>query len=141
MYKFLSSLLLSFICSTSLMATELVYDRTETLPVMDLSEIMIDSSVEAHDYGFIKDAAQYGGANWSNVLGVAKGITTEQAKAIADNNPEITSFFYTKGGRMILVADDGGYYVFHHGDTVFFDEPVWWAWATDLADGYTKTPK
>lgn len=46
----------------------------------------------------ITGVAQYGPAKWDNVIGMAKGISVEDAKAIADDDPEITFFFYTKGG-------------------------------------------
>lgn len=72
-------------------------------------------------------------------MGIAKGISLTEAYRIADANPEITFFFYTKGDQMVLeTGDDLSYRVFRHGDTVFFSGEPWWGSATDLADGYTK---
>lgn len=89
----------------------------------------------------IDDVAQYGGADWTNVVSMVKGVTAREAQAIASNNPEITYFFYVKGYQMVLAKDDEGttlWRIFHQGDTVFFKGEPWWGSAHDLADGYMK---
>lgn len=119
---------LSMATSTALMAVPLINDITDEIPVIN----------NIGGYEKIEDVAQYGHADWSNVIGIAKGITVEEAKKIADESPEITFFFYTKGYQMVLESEDGSYRVFKHGDTVFFSGEPWWGSAPGLADGYIK---
>lgn len=119
--------------------------------------------------GFIltKDTAQYKGSTYSNVVDVARGISLDQAFAIAESNPNIDYFVYLKGYSMVLevpqevpvdhandpfglltrttfVYDSGepssGYCrIFHQGDTVFFKkEGKWLGSAPGLADTYSK---
>ena len=119
---------LSMATSTALMAVPLINDITDEIPVIN----------SIGNYEKIEDVAQYKNADWSNVIGIAKGITVKEAKNIADENPEITFFFYTKGWQMVLEKEDGSYRVFRHGDTVFFSGEPWWGTAPGLADGYIK---
>lgn len=106
------------------------------MPTITFNEEIIDSN-----YEFKKNVAQYKMADWSQLIGRVKNVTVEQAKKIADANPEITFFFYVKGGRMILENNDANppyARVFHHGDAVFFSGTPWWGSAPGLADGYIK---
>lgn len=84
------------------------------------------------------NVAQYKEADWSQVIGIARSITLEQAFKIAEQNPDITYFFYMKGGSMILEKTDGTYRIFRHGDTVFFAGEPWWGSAPGFSDGYIK---
>lgn len=124
-----------------------------------------------HD-GFVwqQDVAQYKGSDFANVVQVERGLALEDAFTIAENNPEIDYFVYTKGGMMVLevppevtynqeldtfglasyidfIYDSGevgrGYSrVFGHGDVVFFGkEGKWLASAPGLADTYVKVEK
>lgn len=113
-----------------LAAEELMNDVTHEIPVIDPSQLS--------GYEIVGDVAQYGKADWSQVIGMAKGISLYQAKQIADEDPNITYFFYTKGCQMVLITEDGNYRVFRHGDTVFFTGEPWWGSAPGLADGYIK---
>ena len=88
----------------------------------------------ADEYEKIADSAQ----DCGNVVSIAKNISVEDAKQIADDNPEITFFSYTKGYQMVLEKQDGSYRIFHHGDTVFFSGEPRWGSAPDLADVYVK---
>jgi hypothetical protein len=105
------------------------------LSAKDLTEEMPDIET---NYKRLPDTAQYGDADWSNVVGIARGISLIEAKKIADNNENITSFFYIKGARMILNTKEGNYLIFNHGDAVFFSGDEWWATAPGLADAYIK---
>lgn len=89
--------------------------------------------------GFRKtgDVAQYGRADWNNVIGMVQRVSLAQAAEIANSNPEIEFFFYVKGS-MVLVREDGDRLVFRGGDAVFFSGKPWWGSAPDLADGYEK---
>lgn len=117
-----------------------------------------------------KDAAQYKESSYSNVVDVARNISLEEAFDIAEQNPEIDYFVYTKGWQMVLeipphvqfdlsqdpfglvtsahfLYDSGeksqGYCrVFQVGDVVFFKkEGMWLGSAPGLADVYFKNPK
>ena len=94
--------------------------------------------IQCGNYERVPNVAQYGHADWNQVVGIARGITVEKAEEIADENPEITYFFYTTGCQMVLETEDGNYRVFRHGDTVFFAGEPWWGSAPGLADGYIK---
>ncbi|MEI8124410.1 MAG: hypothetical protein WCG42_01490 [Parachlamydiaceae bacterium] len=89
------------------------------------------------NYTKIENVAQYGEADWSNVIGIAKNISVTDAASIADANPDVTYFFYVKGFRMGL-NNGNGMYIFNHGDAVFFSGSPWWGSAPNLADGYIK---
>jgi len=98
--------------------------------------------IETKIEGFIKvpDVAQYGGADWSGVVGIAHDTTVQQAAEIARENPEITYFFYMTGGQMVLNTGENGteYRVFKKGDAVFFSGEPWWGSAHGYSNGYIK---
>lgn len=127
---FISSLAVMIAATTSLMGS-FTRDITNEIPVLN---------ADKDGYTKIKDVAQYGEADWSNVIGMSRGITLAEAKTIAADNPEITYFFYTKGIQMVLGTgrNDGTCRIFRHGDTVFFSGHPWWGEANGLADGYLK---
>jgi len=112
-------------------AVELQNDITYEIPEIEIASV--------HGFKKIPNVAQYKMADWSQAVGIAKGITLSEAYAIAEVNPEITFFFYTKGGQMVLEKEDGSYRVFRHGDTVFFSGEPWWGTAPGLADGYVRS--
>ena len=113
----------------ALSAVDLRNDITDEIPDITQSE---------NGFKKIPNVAQYKMADWSKVVGIAKGISLEKAYKIANENPDISFFFYTKGGQMVLEKDDGSYRVFRHGDTVFFSGEPWWGSAPGLADGYIR---
>jgi hypothetical protein len=127
MKKMITTLCLA--CASTLSAVELTHDITNEIPVLD---------VKVQGFEKIPNVAQYKMADWSQVVGIAKGITLDDAYKIANDNPDITFFFYTKGYQMVLEKEDGSYRVFRHGDTVFFSGQPWWGSAPGLADGYVK---
>lgn len=96
--------------------------------------------IESSPKGFQKVAnvAQYKEADWSGCVGIAKGVTLDEAVKIAEEDPEITFFFHMKGMQMVLERQDGTYRVFRAGDAVFFTGEPWWGSAPGLADGYVK---
>ncbi len=125
------------------------------------------AAVEKEGFEFKPDLAQYKGSNYSNVVQVERGITLDEAFEIAENNPEIDYFFYTKGETMVLelpadtvfapeadffhlirwhqfiwdsdLRGEGFCRVFRHGDAVFFSEDgKWLGSAPGLADVYCK---
>lgn len=102
------------------------------------SEIPEISIPESPNFKKLDDVAQYGLGDWSGVVGIARNISRAEACRIAEENPEISFFFYTKGIQMVLGTPEGDYRVFRHGDTVFFKGEPWWGEANDLADGYIK---
>jgi len=114
-----------------------------------------------------EDVAQYKGSDYANVVHVARNITLEQAFDIAEKNPQIDYFVYTKGCQMVLEIPPGvefdhsqdpfglAYYthfrydsgkksvgycrIFRQGDVVFFKkEGMWLGSAPGLADAYFK---
>jgi hypothetical protein len=128
---------------------------------------LIEQHQQNELFGKIEDAAQYKESDYSNAVRVERGITIEQAKEIAQNNPEIDYFVYMKGGMMVLelpndfvyeeekdplhLISQGNYRfdngqlgtgfmrVFTHGDVVFFKNTGrWLAGAPGLADVYEK---
>jgi len=123
--------LTTLLAAGALSAAELTNDITSELPVI--------STAELHGFQKITNVAQYKEADWSSVVGIAKGISMDEAYKIAESNPAITFFFHTTGYQMVLEKQDGGYRVFHHGDTVFFSGEPWWGSAPGLADGYIRT--
>ena len=88
----------------------------------------------------VADVAQYKEADWKNEISRAKGLTVDQAKAIAAADPRITYFFITKGGQMVLTGagNSGDRAVFRTGDAVFFSGKPWYGSAPGLADAYEK---
>ena len=115
---------------TGFCAVELTQNITSEIPVIENPTV--------RGFKKIADVAHYKNADWSQVVGIAKGITIEEAYDIAENNSAITYFFRTKGSQMILEKEDGSYRVFHQGDTVFFGGKPWWGAANGLADGYIR---
>jgi hypothetical protein len=103
-------------------------DLTAEIPDMNMNS----------NFDKIPDVAQYGEADWDNVIGISRGISLSEAYRIAESNPDITYFFYLKGGQMVLNSIDGNYRVFRHGDAVFFSGQPWWGTAPGFADGYIK---
>jgi hypothetical protein len=114
-----------------------------------------------------EDVAQYKGSDYANVVHVARNITLEEAFDIAEKNPQIDYFVYTKGRQMVLeippdvqfdhsqdpfglayhtnfIYDSGeigvGYCrIFKRGDVLFFKkEGMWLGSAPGLADAYFK---
>lgn len=89
----------------------------------------------------IEDVAQYKMADWSNVVGKAKGVSLWEAKQIADSDSRITYFFHVKGWQLVLEnleAQPSKWRVFNYGDAIFFSGEPWWGTAPDLADGYVR---
>lgn len=88
----------------------------------------------------LADVAQYKGADWKNEVRRETGLSLDQAKAIAAANPNITYFFITKGGQMVLEgsASFTAKGVFRSGDAVFFSGKPWYGSAPGLADAYEK---
>lgn len=117
-------------CS-GLAAVELTHDITREIHEIDV--------VAQHGFKKIADVAQYKNADWSQVVGISKGITLADAFFITDRNPNITYFFHMKGQQMILEKEDGSYRVFRKGDAVFFTGEPWWGSAPGFADGYIRT--
>lgn len=129
----LSVLVSSFavaLASTCLQAVELSENITQEIPEI------IAPAIEG--FQKVPNVAQYKEADWSQVVGIARNISVREAQMIANSNPDITFFFYTKGGQMVLEKQDGSYRVFRHGDAVFFSGKPWWGSAPGLADGYVK---
>jgi hypothetical protein len=112
------------------MSEETFYDRTDEIPEVTIPEL---SSLQK-----LPDVAQYKFGDWSGVVGISRGILRSEAMWIAAQNPEITFFFYTKGGQMLLETSEGNYRRFYHGDAVFFKGEPQWGEAEGLADGYVK---
>jgi len=44
----------------------------------------------------IPDVAQFGEGDWTHLIGKAENVSIYEAQRIADNNPDITYFFYMK---------------------------------------------
>ncbi|HEV8052960.1 MAG TPA: hypothetical protein VGP47_10750 [Parachlamydiaceae bacterium] len=118
---------------------EYIYEEINWTVIDDIPMI-IDNNDDTTDlnYEFIQDVAQYKLADWSQAIGRKNGISVTEAKKIADENSEITFFFYTKAFSMIL-ENPNGIRVFDHGDAVFFSGSPLWGSAPGLADGYVKT--
>lgn len=106
------------------------HDITDRIPLIDTADML--------GYQRIPDVAQYKEADWSNVIGLAAGISLSAAKGIADAHPEISYFFYVKAASMMLEKIDGSYRYFSHGDAVFFSGAPWWGSANGYSDGYIK---
>ena len=135
--------LILFFSTTLLLATSVLsargdYDFPSPTENRDLTEDMPELIHPFRSYFKQKDTAQYKNADWSNVVGIARGISLAEAREIAENDPYITSFFYTKGYQMILETEGGDYRCFQQGDTVFFSGNEQWAPAPGLADAYLK---
>lgn len=86
------------------------------------------------EFNRVVDVAQYIAADWKNEIRRVKGLTLDQAKAMAAADPKITYFFITKGGQMSL----GTKGLFRTGDVVFFSGKPWYGSAKGLADAYER---
>ncbi len=70
--------------------------------------------------------------DWSNLVGVARAISVEEAKQLAANDTTITYFFWTGAGELVLEKPDGTYdCLFHgqytsesYGDAMFFSNEL-----------------
>lgn len=110
-------------------ASASAWNIIDDIPLIDVVDPRFD---------YVGEVAQYKQGDWSNVIGRKNGISLEEAKNIADADPAITFFFYTKGYQMVLETTDNSARVFHHGDAVFFSGTPHWGTAPGLADGYVK---
>lgn len=81
------------------------------------------------------DVAQYGGANWSNLIVKKSNITIEEAKIFAEQNTQVDYFFYMKNGYIYLSGIEES---FTKGDAVFFSGKPWLGSAKGYADTYIK---
>jgi hypothetical protein len=122
---------LSICVASFLTAGEWTRDLTAEIP-------QLGESAAHKNFKYIADVAQYKQADWSNAIGIAKGISLSEAFKIANENPDISYFFYTKGIQMVSENKDGSYRLFRHGDTVFFAGEPSWGTAPGLADGYIR---
>ena len=125
------------------------------------------SATQRNGFRVQEDVAQYKASDYGNVVHVARNISLEEAFEIAENNPDIDYFVYTKGGQMVLeipsdvefdrsqdpfglVYNTGFRYdsgesgqgycrIFRNKDAVFFKkEGLWLGSAPGLADAYFK---
>ncbi len=106
---------------------------------IDLAEQIptICSPSKDKDFKKICDVAMYKQADWSNVIGISRDVTLEEAFEVAKENPEITFFFYMNSS-MILETIDGNYRHFSKNDAIFFKGKPWWGSAEGYSDGYVK---
>lgn len=131
-----------------------------------LQVVMLQAG-ERQGFRLEPDTAQYKGSDYSNVVQVARSIPLELAFEIAEKNPNIGYFVYTKGYQMVLeipsevpfdprtdffglasntnyMYDSGAFgsgycRIFSQGDAVFFkNEGLWLGSAPGLADTYFK---
>ncbi len=130
-------------------------------------QIGIVQATERAGFRIEPDTAQYKGSDYSNVVQVARSIPLELAFEIAESNPKVDYFVYTKGYQMVLEipadvsfdprsdifglatnenfmydygAFGSGYCrIFRQGDAVFFSKDgLWLGSAPGLADTYFK---
>ncbi|HSW86400.1 MAG TPA: hypothetical protein VLG49_02750 [Rhabdochlamydiaceae bacterium] len=127
---FISSAALLLASFSPLTAAGVKHDLSYEIPEIDISTVQ--------GYQKVENVAEFGKADWKNVIGIARGITLSDAYKVADKNPDVTYFFYTKGIKMVLKAKNGGFRIFTNGDAVFFTDKPWWGSAPGLADGYIK---
>lgn len=78
------------------------------------------------------NVAEYGGADWKNLVAKKTGFTLDEAKKFADNDSKIKFFFFM---RSYMDLGDKG--TFKKDDAVFFSGEPWWGSAPQ-ADGYIK---
>lgn len=130
------SLILGF--SFILMTAASLIDASEDVLNRDITHEIPELTISYEGFKKVPDVAQYKEADWSNVIGVAKGVLLGEAIEIAKKHPEVTFFFHTKGCQVVLEKTDGSYRVFHEGDAVFFAGEPWWGSAPGFADGYIK---
>ncbi|MCB1119744.1 MAG: hypothetical protein KDK65_07275 [Chlamydiia bacterium] len=120
--------ILLFIVLSLFAGAEGYYNATDEIPVFEYEDPL---------WNKLPDVAEYGGASWENVVGIAHSVTLEEAKKIAQDSPEITYFFYMKEGNMVL-GQPPLVRIFVRGDAVFFTGEPWWGSAEGFADGYIK---
>lgn len=92
----------------------------------------------------VKDVAQYKGAGkgskWGNELLRKRDISLTEAFDIANDNKDITFFFYMKNGAMYLEGNASykakGQFI--KGDAVFFSGNPWYGSAPGYSDAYEK---
>jgi peptidyl-Asp metalloendopeptidase len=98
------------------------------------------SSSAAVVFAKVAGVTQYSRADWKNEVSRGKGLTLEEAKAIAIKNPKISYFFIVKA-QMYLGSWGAatGKGVFNAGDVVFFSGRPWYGSARGLADAYEKS--
>ncbi len=78
------------------------------------------------------NVAQYGCVNWNNEVKLVSSLTVEQAKKIAEEEPQITFFFYVR--QPMYLTKKGN---FQPGDAVFLSgEPSYGT--APQADAYEK---
>ncbi|WP_424094189.1 hypothetical protein [Moorena producens] len=93
-----------------------------------------DGYIKAHlEWTKVPDVAQYGEADWSAEVTRVSNITLEQAKEIAEGDPNINFFFYMRYGMVLPTKG-----TFNPRDAVFFSGKPWWGSAPQ-ADGYYKS--
>ena len=71
-------------------------------------------------FNMMPNVAQYGGADWSNLVTRISGSTPQSAQRVAMSNPDITFFFYC---REPMYLDGQGQFL--PGDSVFFSGQPW----------------
>ena len=113
---------------------ELTNDITSSYPL--ICEVPVVENMNYDAFELVPDSAQCRLASWENLVGLAHGVSVEDAKQIAAANPEITFFFWTKGCQLILENTNGNYSRFIYGDAVFFSGEATLGSAPDLADAY-----
>ena len=126
------------ISTLCLALTSALYTAPTCSPRDITSEIPEITTPDSQNFEKIPNVAQYKNADWKNVVGIARGIPLNLAYQIANENENITFFFYTKGMYMVLETTEETFRGFGHGDAVFFTGHPWWGSAPGLADGYVK---
>jgi hypothetical protein len=129
-----SSASVKSVATTSSSKPSLASSSASSLIKSSTSSASSAPKAAAVDFNRVVDVAQYSGADWANEVRRDKGLTLDQAKAIAAADPKITYFFITKGGQMSLGARG----VFRTGDAVFFSGKPWYGSAVGLADAYER---
>ncbi len=136
----LFSLIIALSAGTSAYSATVLKDNGEILfHQTDITTKIPEMPQALDQFHKIPSVAQYGHADWNNVIGIAHNVTRSEAAAIAEANSEISYFFWVKGMVMVLELEPyDEIRVFHHGDAVFFTGTPWWGSAPGLADGYLK---
>lgn len=121
-------------CTCPCPCIELVEDNILSFPL--ISDVPVVENMNYDAFEFIADSAQSAVVSWDNVVGVAHGVSVEDAKQIAAANPAITYFFWTKGCELMMQNTDGKFSRFLHGDAVFFSGEATLDTVSGLADAY-----
>jgi hypothetical protein len=132
-------LAVSLPAGTLKMQPSLRRNLTEELPQLDVNQVKTNIKVKTFDK--VADVAQYGGGDWSKVVGIARNVSLEEAQKIASNDRKISYFFYMKGTGVTLNSVDGNRRAFRSGDAVFFSGTPQWGACNGISDGYVKTQK